>query len=67
MFVSVVGEVVQADRLGGKQPHPLCRGLSMIPKSGRRFSEKIMFNQKTSGESDPTQLNQTLAEPAGFP
>jgi hypothetical protein len=33
----------------------------MIPKSGNRFSEKIMLNKKISGESDSTQLNQTLA------
>jgi hypothetical protein len=33
----------------------------MIPKSGNRFSDKIMLDQKdTAGlESDSTQLNQT--------
>ena len=33
----------------------------MIPKSGYRFSDKIMLKQKMSDESDSTQLNQTLA------
>src|SRR6187200_1176998 len=35
--------------------------LSMIPKSGYRFSEKIMLKQKISNESDPAKLDQTLA------
>jgi hypothetical protein len=32
----------------------------MIPKSGNRFSEKIMLKQKINDESDSTQLKQTL-------
>ena len=32
----------------------------MIPKSGYRFSEKIMPKQATSAGFDSTQLNQTL-------
>ncbi len=33
----------------------------MIPKSGNRFSDKIMLDQKDKAESDTTQLNQTSA------
>jgi len=33
----------------------------MIPKSGDRFSDKIMLKQKTCGGPDPTQLDQTVA------
>jgi hypothetical protein len=33
----------------------------MIPKSGNRFSEKIMPQQKMSDESDSAKLDQTLA------
>jgi hypothetical protein len=33
----------------------------MIPKSGNRFSEKIMPQQKISDESDSAKLDQTLA------
>jgi hypothetical protein len=32
----------------------------MIPKSGNRFSEKIMLNRKMGGESDSTQPHETL-------
>src|SRR5688500_446900 len=32
----------------------------MIPKSGNRFSVKIMLNRKKVTESDSTTLNQTL-------
>gem|GEM_PF-4838358 len=32
----------------------------MIPKSGYRFSDKIMPKQRKNDESDSTQLNQTL-------
>jgi hypothetical protein len=35
----------------------------MIPKSGNRFSEKIMLKQKISDESGSTQLKQTLVGP----
>jgi hypothetical protein len=31
----------------------------MIPKSVKRFSEKIMPQQRTSDRSDSTKLNQT--------
>src|SRR5258708_6094981 len=34
----------------------------MIPKSGYRFSKKIMPKQEISAESDSKQLNQTLAD-----
>src|SRR5438105_5596402 len=34
----------------------------MIPKSGYRFSEKIMLKQTMHDESDSTQLNQTLVQ-----
>jgi hypothetical protein len=30
----------------------------MIPKSGNRFSEKVMPKQKINGGADSTQLNQ---------
>src|SRR5262245_36848882 len=38
----------------------------MIPKSGNRFSEKIMPTKQITDESDSTQLNQTLDAPAGI-
>src|SRR6266851_6563780 len=35
----------------------------MIRKSGSRFSEKIMLKKTITQESDPTLLDQTLAQP----
>jgi hypothetical protein len=38
----------------------------MIPKSGNRFSDRIMLNQKDGRESDSTQLSQALKrDPCG--
>jgi len=34
----------------------------MIPKSGNRFSDKIMLKQEIIEESDPTKLDQTLTQ-----
>jgi hypothetical protein len=34
----------------------------MIPKSGNRFSDKIMLKQRDNDESDSTQLDQTLRQ-----
>jgi hypothetical protein len=33
----------------------------MIPKSGNRFSDQIVLNQKIGDESDSTQSNQSQA------
>src|SRR5262249_12588934 len=38
----------------------------MIPKSGNRFSERSCPTKQITDESDSTQLNQTLNEPAGI-
>jgi hypothetical protein len=35
---------------------------SMIPKSGNRFSDKIMLTQEIIDGSDSTQLDQTLMD-----
>jgi A/G-specific adenine glycosylase len=56
----VAGEALSGEAFPNVMRKVLVHALGMIPKSGNRFSDKIMLDQKIGDESDSTSLNQTL-------